>query len=181
MVRGKAIQPDGLGYVTAFRFSGLKMNEPPKGLKKSRLLKHCNQEFVRRFRLLKSAFERETGHELIITETYRSPELQFEYFKKGREEKVGIWVVVDRKKIITNCDGYKKLSRHNIWPSPALDVAVDKDPGPGKHISWDIEKYKPLGPLALRYGLRWGGDWDGDGDSTDQKFIDAPHLQLAPT
>lgn len=43
---------------------------------------------------------------------FRTAEEQFELYKKGREFVCGSWEVADQSKVVTNCDGYDKLSVH---------------------------------------------------------------------
>lgn len=69
-------------------------------------------------------------------------------------------------------------SRHNSYPSKAVDVA----PYP---IDWnDMEKFYHFGGYVqgiaykLDTKLRWGGDWDGDFDLKDQNFFDLVHFEL---
>ena len=106
----------------------------------------------------------------------RTPETQFELYKKGREEVNGEWVVKDSDKVVTFKDGFKKLSRHNYEPSRAADVV----PYP---IDWkDINKMFQLNGVVqavqsqlLEQGkitktLEWGGNW--------RSFKDYPHYQL---
>lgn len=103
-------------------------------------------------------FKEQTGHDLILTCVYRSPEEQADLYAQGRT-KPG--------QIVTQLNGTpKQRSKHNLRPARAVDVAVTIA---GK-ISWDNALYAPLGPLAKRYGLVWGGDWTG--------FVDRPHLEL---
>lgn len=68
--------------------------------------------------------------------------------------------------IVTQIDGVRKKSNHNLSPARAIDVAVLIQ---GK-ITWNEASYAPLGELAKRYGLVWGGSWVG--------FKDMPHLEL---
>lgn len=147
--------------------------QPPAGVKESRDLAYCHPELRKRYLALKADFEQETGRQLFETCTWRSKERQNELFQIGRRGVPG-------EKIRTKIDGITKKSRHNVFPSEAVDVAVDKDPGPGRHPVWDGEAYVPLGPLALKHGLRWGGDWNRNGSSKDEEFIDDPHLELPP-
>ena len=69
-------------------------------------------------------------------------------------------------------------SKHNSWPSRAVDVA----PWP---IDWyDKEAFAYLGGVVMACGhmlgirLRWGHDWDMDGNLHNQSFVDAPHIEL---
>ena len=102
---------------------------------------------------------------------HRSPEEQFELFKKGRENKNFKWVVVDKSKVVTNIDGRAKKSNHNYLPSKAVDVV----PYP---LDWnDISAFKKLGEVVKRKAkelgikISWGGDW--------QTLKDYPHYEEA--
>lgn len=90
---------------------------------------------------------------------HRTTEEQFALFKKGRERIDGWWQVVDKSKVVTKLDGNTKKSKHNYYPSKAVDVV----PYP---LDWnDIESFKLLGSVvkikALELGIEvtWGGDW----------------------
>jgi hypothetical protein len=156
-------------------------DEPPNGLETSTDLAHCNAEMRRRYEAMRAEFEATTGRQLIVTRTYSSPAHQFELFKQGRHlaspdldpTEPRNWIPDDpvhHAGIVTNCDGYHVKSRHNRWPSEAVDSAVDTDPGPGKHVVWDHASYAPLGPLAEKHGLIWGGGW--------RSIHDDPHTEL---
>lgn len=136
--------------------------QPPAGVQDSRDLSHCEPELVRRYLLLKEIFKARTGRELFETCTWRSKEKQNELYQVGRRGIPG-------EKILTKLDGINKKSRHNVYPSQAIDVCVDIDPGPGKQAVWDEASYMPLGPIAAEVGLVWGGDW---------AMHDYPHLEL---
>lgn len=69
-------------------------------------------------------------------------------------------------------------SKHNRNPSPAIDVA----PYP---VDWnDKARFARLVGfiecIAMQQGLklRWGGDWNGNMRTTDEKFVDMPHLEI---
>lgn len=101
---------------------------------------------------------------------HRTPEEQFELFKKGRERIDGWWKVVDKSKVVTNIDGKTKKSKHNYKPSKAVDVV----PYP---LDWnDIESFKLLASVVKRKALElginieWGGDW--------VSLKDYPHYQI---
>lgn len=101
---------------------------------------------------------------------HRNPEEQFELFKKGREKVDGWWTVIDKSKVVTNLDGTTKKSRHNYYPSKAVDVV----PYP---LDWnDIDSFKLLASVVKRKALElgidveWGGDW--------KSFKDYPHWQI---
>ena len=99
---------------------------------------------------------------------HRTPEEQFELFKKGRERKDGWWVKVGAT--VTNLDGNIKKSKHNYLPSKAVDVV----PYP---LDWnDIESFKSLAIVVkkkadeLGIEVEWGGDWTS--------LKDYPHWQV---
>lgn len=88
---------------------------------------------------------------------HRTPEEQFELFKKGREKKDS-WGVKTGK-TVTNLDGSIKKSKHNYYPSKAVDVV----PFP---LDWnDIKAFELLAKvvkekaLELNIEVTWGGDW----------------------
>ncbi len=161
-ISGAVVVPiSGTGYTTP---------QPPQGVAESRDLEHLEPGFRRDYLILKAEFQRRTGRQLFETCTYRSCARQHELYQIGRRGVPG-------ERIVTKLDGLTKKGRHNVYPSEAVDVCVDIDPGPGKHVTWDPEAYELLGALALEYGLKWGGDWNRDGSSTDEKFVDYPHLE----
>ncbi len=136
------------------------------------VLEPCHDDLKRLFYEVVKHFDCKPTH------SYRTPEYQFELYKKGRILKNGLWVIDDKNKIVTNCDGYKKLSKHNYNPSQAIDIC----PYP---ISWkDINRFYIFGGVVettARYmgiDIRWGGDWDGDTQVNDQTFNDLPHFEI---
>ena len=99
---------------------------------------------------------------------HRTPEEQFELFKKGRERKDGWWVKVGPT--VTNLDGLNKKSKHNYFPSKAVDVV----PYP---LDWkDIESFENLAKVVkakaeeLNITVTWGGDWTS--------LKDYPHWEI---
>lgn len=56
----------------------------------------------------------------------------------------------------SNCDGYTKLSKHQLWL--AMDFVILDDAG---ICVWDHEsRYEILGEIWESYGGTWGGRWD---------------------
>ena len=122
-----------------------------------------------------------------LSEGYRLPAKQFEYFKVGRELKNGLWIKTGAT--ITNCDGYTLLSNHNYNPSLAFDfyayvlgnpkLTYDKI-----HLTAIATTFLNMAKFLLDDGLithniRWGANWDQDGELFyDQVFDDAPHVEL---
>ena len=77
-------------------------------------------------------------------------------------------------------------SKHNKFPSVAVDLAPWF---PDVKIDWkDIAAFARLAGYIQRIAdekgikIRWGGDWDGDwrtaGNDPDERFLDAPHIEL---
>lgn len=109
-----------------------------------------------------------TETDCMITCGYRPKEEQLALFKQGRSLIDGKWVKTG--KTVTNLDGYKKVGRHNTYPSGAIDVI----PYP---VDWtNIKAFKDLAEVIKRVALEegveleWGGDW--------QSFVDYPHWQI---
>ena len=105
---------------------------------------------------------------LLLTCTARSPSEQFVLYKVGRHEaQDGSWQVDGdpKSRTLTECDGYVRLSRHNLNPSEALDLVAFIA---GK-VTWAWAEYEAVGLMGEARGLRWGGRFPkGDG----------PHLEL---
>jgi peptidoglycan L-alanyl-D-glutamate endopeptidase CwlK len=97
------------------------------------------------------------GKDLMLTCVYRSPEEQQRLYAQGRTMP---------GQIVTELDGVKKKSNHNVLPARAVDFCVVIH---GK-VSWDVAEYEPVGALAEVRGLVWGGSWPN--------FKDAPHIEL---
>ncbi|SHL75602.1 M15 family metallopeptidase [Hymenobacter psychrotolerans] len=94
----------------------------------------------------------------IITECYRSPERQNELYAQGRT-KPGL--------IVTYKRGGE--SKHNLSPTPALDVAFLLADG---SVSWSgllLSKFARL-MKAADARVVWGGDW--------LTFKDRPHFEV---
>lgn len=109
---------------------------------------------------------------------HRTPEEQLELFKNGRTLVDGSWVITERDKVVTNCDGYSKKSKHNHFPSKAVDVT----PYPINFIDYK-RIYMFIGYVlatAEQMGikLRSGSDWDMDTEVNDQTFNDLLHFEL---
>lgn len=75
-----------------------------------------------------------------------------------------------------------RKSKHNYYPSRAIDVYCYKENG---KPSWQKEQYIYLAGIvqavahSQAVNIRWGGNWDGDGEVvTDQDFDDLCHFEL---
>lgn len=120
---------------------------------------------------------------------HRSPDLQLELFKHGREFRNGKWIITDPKKVVTNSDGTTNLSNHNYTPSRAVDIRIFIDGRPD--LAYDPEHLSHVAGIVLTVGaylydrklishrIRWGGNWDGDGIILqDQTLWDRPHFEI---
>ena len=120
---------------------------------------------------------------------HRSPEEQFNLYKKGRIV-IGMgdaknpkdWVTENKGEIVTYLDGYTKLSDHNKSPALAVDVA----PYP---IDWnDLMRFHVFAGFVMgianqmycndiiKHKVYSGLDWDGDWNFKEHSFHDAPHF-----
>jgi len=73
-------------------------------------------------------------------------------------------------KIITNCDGYKKVSAHQR--GRAKDIVIIDSTG---KLIWDhVPEYDILGELWEQTGGKWGGRWFKEGKT---KFDDCYHFE----
>lgn len=103
-------------------------------------------------------------YDFVITCGIRSDKEQNKLYQKGRSLP---------GKIITNCDGYKYKSNHQI-KSDGYGYAADIAILINNKIDWDIHLFKELVDDKVRnlmdeYNIEWGGDWSS--------FKDYPHFQ----
>jgi len=122
-----------------------------------------------------------------ISHGHRTPEEQMELYKKGREHIDGKWIKTGTT--VTNCDGHDVQSRHNEFPSMAVDIYAAV---PGrKDLAFDVRYLAYIGGVITAeanrlldegkviHEIRWGYNWDGDDQiGTDQRFQDMPHFEL---
>ena len=76
----------------------------------------------------------------------RTAEQQFALYQQGRTAP---------GKIVTNCDGYKKISRHERWRAGDFVIVDDN----GKLIWTATARYELLGEMWRNLGGTWGGDF----------------------
>ncbi len=115
-----------------------------------------------------------------VAHGHRSPEVQNKLYQQGR---------TTPGKIVTHKDGFKKKSKHNHFPSMAIDIYCWP-----KKIMWDEDHLCVLGGVIIataknlkargliKHELRWGNDWNSDGvlvqKDPNERFIDLPHFEL---
>ena len=107
---------------------------------------------------------------------HRDVQAQQALYRIGRDSHGNI---IDRSKVVTFCDGITRQSKHNYYPSKAVDAV----PYP---IDWKDTKrfyhfagYVLATANAMGIQVVWGGDFDRDFDFSDQTFFDLCHFQLA--
>lgn len=89
------------------------------------------------------------------------------------------------KKKVTNADGVKKKSNHQVKSDGyghAIDIFILL---PNGKASWDKKLIKPVAEHIKKVGLesgviiRWGGDFNMDGDKTTSDAWDYPHFEIS--
>lgn len=84
---------------------------------------------------------------------------------------------VERQKELVAAKKSKTMRSYHIV-GQALDfVPVDKD-GDALWNGYNSPKVKLFIKEAKRLGFTWGADWDNDGQTSDETFVDSPHLQF---
>lgn len=92
------------------------------------------------------------GHEVRITEGYRTKERQEALYAQGR---------TTPGRIVTNARAGESLHNYGV----AVDFVFRKDGYDASKELWET-----LGAIGEQHGFRWGGRW--------QEFIDRPHFEL---
>ena len=107
-----------------------------------------------------------------VSHGHRSPEEQFELYKKGRVQQGDKWVIVDKAKVVTNCDGYIVKSNHNEDPSNAVDIFAYVS---GK-ASYKKEHMLIISTHILQKAIELGIKVKAG--ATFRSFFDGPHYEL---
>lgn len=102
-------------------------------------------------------------YDFSISQGVRTAEEQNKLYQQGRTVP---------GKIITNCDGYKSKSKHQVKEDGfgyAGDIAILVD---GK-VTWEEKYYEQIAnvgrELMKKYNIEWGGNW--------KNFKDLPHFE----
>ena len=137
----------------------------------SKDIKDCDPKLQLGWVLLKSLFEEAyPGWKMVLTCTHRTPEEQFDLYKKGRtlNDKTKIWEITDRSKVVTFVDGVNDVGKHNTYPAQAFDVAIQN---PQDDFIWDtkLPQWGFMIKAAKQLELENGGSW--------KKFKDYPHFE----
>lgn len=130
------------------------------------------------------------GVQVVVTYTFRTAEEQAALYAQGRKPlaevnalraKAGLYQIKeylgkdkknhsDNDYTVTNCDGIKKRSPHQL--GTALDVVPDLDPGEKEVPGWPAlsdPRWPVIATAFRKQGFEWGGDWE--------EFPDYPHYQ----
>lgn len=147
----------------------------PKFSKRSiAILETCDERLQGLFLALVKRFDCK------VVSGYRTPEAQTALFKKGRwfNERTMKWEIVNPLQIVTYKDGVLKKSKHNLDPSPAIDVVPYPLNWNDRERMYYFAGYVKATAYHLNIPIRWGGDWDDDTEVQDHKFVDLPHFEL---
>ena len=105
--------------------------------------------------------------------TWRSVPFQQSLFEKGRTLVDGVWVLTHPELKVTNNDGVKKPSKHNVYPSLALDFIIFSGKTPRWSSDYDQEArqlYKEMGRMFEAQGCVSGAMW--------KPWADPGHVQV---
>lgn len=129
----------------------------------SKDIKDCHATLQEKWPQILALYKKITGKSLVITCTYRSPEVQNKLYQQGR---------TTEGDIVTQIDGITKKSNHNFYPARAFDVCVNAAPPDALKVApiWDEPMYYPLIGICDSLGLVSGGSW--------KHFKDFPHIEL---
>ena len=135
----------------------------------------------------KSIARLETCHEnlqILMREVVKHFDCSVIFGHRTREVQAGLYAQGRTMpgRVVTNCDGVVKLSKHQGADGEQPSMAVDIVPYP---IDWSDEERMVyfagfVKGVAVRMGIkiRWGGDWDSDTETKDTGFRDLPHFEL---
>ncbi|MGL4949628.1 MAG: M15 family metallopeptidase [Anaeroplasmataceae bacterium] len=128
---------------------------------------------------------------IFVSETLRDQNVQQAYYAQGREslevvnalrKAAGLYLLKDsdNKKTITNCDGVKNKSNHQVRDESGLGHAIDLVPGlkkeDGSIVMWwnaPHSVWEKIGLIAEQNGL----DWCFGGVGNHWKW-DSPHFEI---
>lgn len=134
-----------------------------KPMNDSKDIKDAHPKIQEAWPKIQALYTQATGKSLFITCSYRTPQTQQKLYQQGR---------TTPGDIVTNVDGFNKVSQHNYYPSRAIDVCVNGAPKDTSKILplWDEKYYYPLIGICNELGLVSGGSW--------KHFKDYPHIEL---
>ena len=83
-------------------------------------------------------------------------------------------------RIVTYKDGVNDLSKHNFYPSLAVDVVPHPVQWSNTNRMYHFAGVVIQTARAMGIRIRWGGDWNRDTQTDDERFVDLPHFELVP-
>jgi peptidoglycan L-alanyl-D-glutamate endopeptidase CwlK len=139
---------------------------PSFGKRSRERLDTCHKDLQRICERVVKSFD------ISVVEGHRTLEKQKEYYESG----------------LSKLDGVAQKSKHQSFPSMAVDIAPYPIDFADKHKK-KARFYMMAGYIFMAaddlyregkvsHKLRWGGDWDSDKDFDDQTFDDLPHFEL---
>lgn len=84
---------------------------------------------------------------------------------------------VERQKELVAAKKSKTMKSYHIV-GQALDFVLVDAKGEALWNGYNSPKGKMFVKEAKRLGFTWGADWDNDGLTSDETFVDSPHLQF---
>lgn len=105
------------------------------------------------------------GFDPVVVETLRTHDRQEYLYGFGRDYDDG------RGRVTFSRDADETWHGYGL----AADVIPRKDGYAAPRWVWDT-----YGRAWQAEGLRWGADWDHDGSTTNETFLDFPHVQWGP-
>jgi hypothetical protein len=143
----------------------------------SRSLNDAHPRLAKAYLLSKAEFERIYPHyTVIVTETHRSNEEQDRLYRRpfDKIDNDGDGLVDEKDEKVTNARAGQ--SKHNAYPSLAIDVAF-KNNVTGK-LAWSNALFKTFYKFMkiADTGIRWGGHISIGGHFS--KMNDAPHFEI---
>jgi peptidoglycan L-alanyl-D-glutamate endopeptidase CwlK len=143
----------------------------------SRRITDAHPRLKAAYEFSKRAFEEQFPLlEVILTCTHRSAEEQDKLYNQPWDgiDNDGDGKIDERDEKVTNAKAGQ--SKHNVYPSLAIDVAFKKRNAPG--LDWGMAPFSVFYKLMKSYdsGIRWGANVKYGGHF--KSLNDAPHYEL---
>lgn len=123
-----------------------------------------------------------------LSDVWRSADAQNALYAQGRKShvetnalraKAGLGPISRKEnlRIVTRRPAGR--GRHERTPSEAFDIAFVKK-GSKTALDWSERLFTQAAKIVREFdpSLVWGGDWNQNWKTTDEQFIDMPHIQL---
>lgn len=122
---------------------------------------------AKRWREIREEFFEINELQLRVSDGLRTYAEQWALYALGRKRNhAGLWIVSDKKKVVTNARGGESYHNYGL----ALDSVCMGDDPYLDHMSQDDRDFlwSEYGRLCQKHGLEWGGNW---------KEPDRPHCE----